>query len=521
MLRSPTNVRTTMPTSDEGVTPHSGIISTQATANGVTSSLAVSPGISHMNPTVITSTPHVSTSPPATPTQWHCPVCELSIEENFTLLCSDCETYQHYKCTRLPFFLIYIYSKTNRRFSCVSCCETKHMKDTHSGWIEAAKASINRHETVLSTSQANNVDLQSHLYMSTSTIHRPISDAFPPPPSVGPHASNPHNSVSTMIPTLSTKTMITTSAGLLRTSTLAIGSLQAGGINANAGAPDRQPYGRRNSNRTQRTPAVLQSTVNQTESRSQLFLENNHNDPPNDNDHGNNADQPSSEVCRDHIVKVCRNRSACNKDHPRLCPDFLRDGNRTEGCQFNPDNCPLGRHPHICNSSWNNRACKHGTGCEYRHISGTKHLVSRQRNPHERPQNASVRRAPTNVADAVRVIAPRTRTQNTQRTFQINGSRSYANATRANIRTPNNQHPPTIVNDVPVATNDYYRERPIAENSELQNHFLSISQFQAYRQEDRAELMEMKRLLHSIEVSLARDTLPPYMNRQQGQPLRW
>ena len=96
----------------------------------------------------------------------------------------------------------------------------------------------------------------------------------------------------------------------------------------------------------------------------------------------------NANVCEDYIKRKCNKRSRCAFDHPDLCPQFMRGGNRENGCDRRPNECPNGRHPHICNNSFNLRECM-TRDCKYRHLPGTRTLknspVFGSRNQQEHP----------------------------------------------------------------------------------------------------------------------------------------
>ena len=47
---------------------------------------------------------------------------------------------------------------------------------------------------------------------------------------------------------------------------------------------------------------------------------------------------PDTDVCPDHVQRICRRCRTCPLLHPTLCPGFLKDGHGPEGCP-SPDVC--------------------------------------------------------------------------------------------------------------------------------------------------------------------------------------
>ena len=170
-------------------------------------------------------------------------------------------------------------------------------------------------------------------------------------------------------------------------------------------------------------------------------------------------------------------------DHPTLCPLFMRGGNRENGCSRRPSDCPNGKHPHICNNSFNRREC-YTRGCKYRHLPGTR----------------TVRNAGDTQRPDSRLPRPQYATQGPPR-----NNAEFPPLTRPPYEPP--RAPP------PAWSGQARPDTTLPSNNQAQT-FLSLEEFRAYSQSTSSELQLLQISIQEILHKLKNDEAT--LNRQMG-----
>ena len=114
-----------------------------------------------------------------------------------------------------------------------------------------------------------------------------------------------------------------------------------------------------------------------TNSNVQLVEENNHSSDPASSETVRSSRNTQRVICEKYVKNCCPhgisgtrkiNGRKCEKDHPRACPRWLKNGPRKYGC--NRRNCKL-FHPVLCRYSVRSRRCEN-LACTYVHIAYTR-----------------------------------------------------------------------------------------------------------------------------------------------------
>ena len=284
---------------------------------------------------------------------WKCTVCNSGIDATFTLECFDCKRSVHYNCTSLPMYQIFLLAKTNRRYTCEVCTRSNHVTDErHVAWIKAAEEARARHSQLVGGQH------------STTFLPVQCSEAS----EYGAHNTLPSattvdkTKVTPAVTTLTSSNQPPITSVLMPTPLLVHldNTTVSPSVTTNIFTPQTQPQNydqqlmANGANSSQPLPTTSQTNTGH-DSRST----------------GNPSGQ-NRPVCEEYMKRKCNKGSRCRSgDHPTLCPLFMRGGNRENGCSRRPSDCPNGKHPHICNNSFNRREC-YTRGCKYRHLPGTR-----------------------------------------------------------------------------------------------------------------------------------------------------
>ena len=81
-------------------------------------------------------------------------------------------------------------------------------------------------------------------------------------------------------------------------------------------------------------------------------------------------------ICKFYEMRECkhgRSGKDCNFSHPKICPNFSRNGDRRGGCTKDK-NCK-DFHPKVCHESMERKECSRRK-CRFYHLNGTKHTYN-------------------------------------------------------------------------------------------------------------------------------------------------
>ena len=164
--------------------------------------------------------PH--TSAVRTP-QCLCPVCNFP-SENFVIQCDDCKQHIHYECSKVPTFQLWLFTKTQRKFTCERCTVTlpqyvkPSLKENQQRWMQDAE--LGRQCQRVTLSMSGNTPEADELTINTTSASNATTSTFNHVPlctesSVMP--STPANNTSTNV---TSYTMVSALSATPRTSTL-------------------------------------------------------------------------------------------------------------------------------------------------------------------------------------------------------------------------------------------------------------------------------------------------------------
>ena len=248
-----------------------------------------------------------------------CPCCEINGEAYDSIMCSNCKQWIHYRCTKLPAYVILALKHSRRQFNCIPCTEklfSEHIDD--SSFIAEA---ITRQETLHNFVKSPQISVRpkdKHTKPKDSNMKEAIIGA-------GSEKSQPDENAN-----------------------------KASEVQINAPREQASDRRGRKDNPHRRGEKPLNSArSNKRNGESTL-------DP--------------RIFCKDHLKKRC-GVDSCQLIHKKLCYAFLEDGHGPNGCN-SPEECGY-EHPNICDGSWRRRKCMIDD-CPYRHLARTIRPNSRR-----------------------------------------------------------------------------------------------------------------------------------------------
>ena len=452
-----------------------------------------------------------------------CQICtQLVLQAG--LECFECKKWLHYFCTGLPAYQIGLFLKTNRRYTCCVCYESKYP-----GTLQDITTQIRTHQVLIS---------------ATKTVNT-LGDFFGNPATERTTDVLGANGNDTL-----TRKRVTKKPANSKTQTSSNGRHNEANVTASIFKPVTSTLRAPLSTVPNLAPTTAVSTnsvsppSNGVPSTPVLHSNQIH-------AHDNRQDTNSQDrraaippVCENHIKRRCGDRN-CQLTHKKLCWAFIRDGDGPNGCPLRPQDCAY-EHPHICTNSFNRRYCLNLKTCPYRHIKGTTqqprgdpNRPNQQRSsrsndalPNQRQHHSDFPRPsapndwplPQNLRQ--REARPINNEPQPPRESKVPRNRLYSTAVRGNIA----RSDPIDIGDSspryqPPITNI---SNDIANPSQFSNdrHFLYQKQLHELRSETQEELFSLKQLvteLHKAIIHPPRRLLPaeepPLARYPTGPPL--
>ncbi|KAK4322090.1 hypothetical protein Pmani_007143 [Petrolisthes manimaculis] len=242
--------------------------------------------------------------------KYPCKVCQKHCSTG--IKCSNCSMWIHYQCSDVATYILVIFKKSSRKFTCLDCT-----KETYPNYADLA-AEIEDHKSeeiaVIQGTRVQSKPVEISVPQATLDTETPINGRPNSSQTKTLHLID-HKSTSTVDNPETTETI---------------------------SKDDHQEVSKRENSRD---------------------LEN----------LGNKPNHKKLVVCKFYLRNACRYGASgkkCMKSHPKICSKFMKNGKDDRiGCNLGWKCTDY--HPFVCRSSLHKRVCEH-RDCKHLHIKGTK-----------------------------------------------------------------------------------------------------------------------------------------------------
>lgn len=247
-----------------------------------------------------------------------CGICDIKEYMDQSIQCSNCHKWIHYKCTKYPMYALRCLAKTQRKFDCESCSNSKYSDQE---WDQAFKSSLEQQGKMKLSDKQTQINRPYEAYSISEARDKDLSEGT-------------------------------------------VGNSETRSVTVTQAAPERQTgqthngSESENSENNDNTPRVTDNRENGSSDREER------------------GTRPKvQKICKFYKLNKCKfhvSGTGCRYAHPRACPKLLKFGlDKTKGCT-------LGRkcdfyHPKLCFESMYEGTCSRNK-CSFTHIHGTQKI---------------------------------------------------------------------------------------------------------------------------------------------------